>query len=172
MVVRLVLAVALAVALLATSLPAVEDARTSRTDALVRDDLREVRATARHLLAHDDPVAPGTRGARRLVAVRLPASLARPTAVRLGTRAGATDALAWGRAGPRHALATRFPVRAVVDGRLRRDGRPLVLREPGRHRLALGLRRVGGRPVVTVRRFKPGNATRPGDARRERRLRL
>lgn len=168
--IRLLVAVTLAVTLLGVTLPAVEEARTRHADALLRGELRELRADARSLLAREDPVPPGVAGARRVVTVRLPTT-GRGTAVRLGTRAGRTDALAWGSA-PLHSLVTRFPLRTVVDGRLLRDGQPLRLRAPGRHRLALGLRRIGGRTVVTVRRFKPGNATTPGDARRERRLRL
>jgi len=153
--VRVVLAIALAAALVAVALPAVEEARESRQSALAREAAADLRASIRALVARDDPVPPGGRGARRVVTVRVPAGDA---AVRVGGRDGPSDAVGW-RAGER---GGRLPV--GVD--LRIAGRAssvaaLVLRDPGRHRLVLALRERGGRRVVRVRRFKSREATTP-----------
>jgi hypothetical protein len=157
--VRVVLAVALAAALVAVALPAVEEARESRRGALARDAAADLRASIRSLLARDDPVPPGGRGARRIVVVRVPAGDA---AVRIGVREGRSDAVGW-RAGDR---SGRLPV--GVDVRVAgRDGGAagLTLRDQGHHRLRLVLRSHGGRRVVRVRRFKSESATTAHDDR-------
>lgn len=155
--VRVVLAVALAAALVAVALPAVDEARESRRASLAREAAGDLRASIRALVARDDPVLPGGRGARRVVAVRVPAGTA---AIRIGVRKGQSDAIGW-RAGDR---GGRLPVGVDVRvaGRSTTDAE-LALRASGRHRLVLALRAIGGRRFVRVRRFKsPEAATATG----------
>lgn len=155
--VRAVLAVALTVALLGASLPAVDDARAERTRATLDADLRGVAAAATDVAASDDPVPPGRGGARRIVRLRVPE--------RAWTAAG-VEYVAVGRRpadGEGGALAYRLdggpPRRLRVPGvRLRAaDGDPagVVVRRAGVHRLALGLVDRGGAPTVTVGRREP-----------------
>lgn len=65
--IRVVLAVLLTVALLATVTPAIDESRTSRTAIHLDRVTERVEQAANSLVAHEDPTAPGTLGARRLV---------------------------------------------------------------------------------------------------------
>lgn len=170
--IRLVVATLLTVALLGVSLPAIEEGRASRTDALVGDELDRFERTATELRREDDPVAPGAAGARRLVTVRVPGDswTGTRTTVELGTTAGPTDGLAWSRGGTTRRRPLPFDLRVVEGGTLRPDGTPLEL-GPGRPQLALGLVRIDGRAAVTVRRFKSENRTTSAHVHRPR-LRL
>lgn len=153
--IRVLLAVVLAAALVGYALPAVEQARASRADTLARDELTDFRATAVQFAATNDPVPAGTAGATLLVTVRVP----RDTALGIGV--GPHDeSLAWDRAG-----------RTRVETDIRFDG-TLWLRESGRHRLRLSLVERGRDRVVRVRRFKPERATTTARVRTplERRL--
>lgn len=190
---RAVLAVALAAAIVAVAVPAVEDARVDHADASLRDDLRRLRRTAVALAASSDPVPVGARGARATVTLRLPGQgwhAPRVAYVAVGgvpppvggpsaggpSRPGVTDpaggdVFVWRVAGgPRHVLRVPVDVRTVADGGPAADPEALVLRDPGRRRLALRLVRVHGRPVVVVRRgFIGDGGTTPG---RDRRLHI
>ncbi|MFB6191856.1 MAG: hypothetical protein ABEI11_00875 [Haloarculaceae archaeon] len=152
--VRVVLAVALAAALVAVALPAVEEARESRRAALAQEAAADLRASIRGLVAREDPVHPGGRGARRIVSLRVPAGDA---AVRVGVRTGPSDAVGWRTSGRRGRLPVGVDVR--VGGISTPDG--LTLREPGAHRLVLAFRTRDGREFVRVRRFKSGDMTTP-----------
>lgn len=66
--IRTLLSVALAAALLAASLPAIESAAADRTAAALDRDIDRIERAGASLLADDDP------GARRVVTVRLPAA--------------------------------------------------------------------------------------------------
>lgn len=160
---RAVLAVALAAALLAVSLPVVEDARRDHAGSRVRSELRGVERAARALAADSDPVPVGAAGARRSVTVRLPARgwHAAPVAfVAVGGTVGnasdpaGSDVLAWRLAGgPRHAIRVEgIDIHRAEGGELAPDGRPLVLGGAGRHDLRLSLASHDGRAVVLVRR--------------------
>lgn len=151
---RAVLAVALAVALLGASLPAVDTARVERADATVERELRRLADEMRLLDRREDPATEGARGPRWRVRVRLPR--------RSWTSAGIEHVSLSNRTGRNRSNGTVFRWR--VDGGHRRamylpsvrvrpaeDG-SLAFRTGGTHRLALGLVRDGGTTVVTVRR--------------------
>lgn len=174
---RAVLAVALAVALLAASLPAVDRARRDHADSQVRGQLERLATAARTLAARNDPVPVGNAGATRTVTLRLPARGWRSAGVAYVAIGGVPgnvttdtpdgDVLAWRLAGgpTRVVRVEDVAVHTVADGRVAPDGRPLVVHEPGRHRVELSLVRHRGRPLVLVRRFKSEDGTSPERAR-------
>jgi hypothetical protein len=168
-VLRLVLAVALATSLVAVAAPAVEDARTTRSERLAERELDRVAATANALAREEDP------GARRTLRVSLPGEspTEAPLAfVALGGLPGeAGDDGLPGRSDEKSAVDTaerdvlayrvadgrRRVLRVDVDLRVRRgdgsapsDSRALVLRGGEIYRLTLRLVRFDGRPTVVV----------------------
>jgi hypothetical protein len=180
-VIRVVLGVVLAVALLTAATPGVERARVAESEtALDRsaDALR--RATAG--LAADDATAVGVRGARRIVTVRVPGRPWAEAAVdylavgcepaRCATADAGSDRMAdsgaaeaesgsegRGRVPGDAADVVSYRIRGRSARRVRASGidlrfpdGPIVLTEPGRHRLTLALARDGAEPVVVVRR--------------------
>lgn len=140
--IRLLLAVTVAAALLSASLPAVTEVRTDRTaDDLNRAGDRLV-AASQSLLAADDADV----GARRVVRFHLPAgslTLAGVERVVVSCRPNCVlrYRLEGGRTG-RRPLGT-VPL-ATPDGRV-------ALSRPGTHRVTLRLTRFDGRRTVTVR---------------------
>ena len=145
---RLVLAVILAGALLAATAPALEDGRTASIDRRLRGELRSLRNAMRELARTNDPVAPGRRGARQVVELAVPegAAAAAVEYVELGGDGGSTLAYALA-GGSRHEIRLdRVDLRTTGS-----DPGPLVLREGGSYRLALELVRVDGEPAVVVR---------------------
>lgn len=162
---RTVLAVALAVALLAVTTPALDDARSARTDRLTTRELDRVESAAMALVREEAP------GARRTLTVSLPGRS--PTAAQLafvalggvpegtaaarakqaaGLDAAESDVVAYRLAGGR----TRVR-RLGVDLRIIREGtvvaddsQALVLHGGETYRLTLRLVRIDGRVVVTV----------------------
>lgn len=150
---RVVFASALAVVLVAATLPALEDASRSRAAAGVEGDLATLERAATSLLATDE-AAPGA-GPRRAVTVRVPE--------RSWTNAGLAYVSIGGPPGERASESTRrgvvvYRVRGGEPRRLRLSvplwtpGESVVLREAGTHRLTLTVDRVDGRRVVVVRR--------------------
>lgn len=152
--IRVVLAVVLALALLATSLPAIESARADRTERILQDDIDGLDDAAMDLRRTDEHV--DGPGARRVVEIELPEQ-------------------GWGAAGvervripgngtaPSYRLAER-PERIVgTESKLVRpeDREPITLRDPGRHRLLLTLGERDGERVVVVERFE--ERERPGE---------
>lgn len=155
---RAVVTVMLAVAVLAASLPLVTAVRVERADAAVNRELTAVSATVADLLARDDAVS--GPGARRVVTIRLPErSMGSAGVVRVVLGAGPReDLLAWRiRGGDRRHLRAPGPVT--------HRGHPLELRRAGRHRLVFGLVPDGAGRTVTVRRFKAETATSESHAR-------
>jgi hypothetical protein len=148
-VIRLLLAVGVTAALLGYALPAVEDARADRADALAREELTTLRDETARFAARNDATAPGVPGPARLVTVRVP----RGTSLRVGVGPRG-ESLGWVREGRR----------GRVESDLRFD-RLLHLVEPGRHRLRVSLVRRDGGTVVRVRRFKPDKGTTPARVR-------
>lgn len=69
--IRVVLAVLLAVALLAAATPAIDESRTARTTIHLDRVTERVERAAHSLTAHEDPTRPSVGGARRLVKFRL-----------------------------------------------------------------------------------------------------
>jgi len=122
---RVVFAAALTVALVGAVTPVVDDARRTNAATAVQGDLRTVERAALSLLETDEDT-PGV-GARRSVTVRLPSR-------------------SWTGGEPR---------RVTLDVPLYAPDGPLVLRDDGDHRLVLGVERVDGRRVVTVRSADP-----------------
>ncbi len=152
--IRAALAVVLAAALLAASLPAVDDVRRDRADAAVRAEVGAVERAAADLFESDEPGA----GARRVVAVDLPAaSWSVAEAESVAVRRNGT--VSWQVAGH---VRTRRP----TDPPLQPAGdRPIVLDPTGRTRLALTLSGSRDDPTVTVRRFKSDGRTTTSRAR-------
>jgi hypothetical protein len=149
-VIRAVLAVALAVALFAATLPALDDARADRSATVLRTEAASLERAARSLVTGEDATSGGVPGARRRVRFRVPAAT------------WATAGVAWVRVGGPGGDRNRVTYRVASDGgevrtvrlrglRVRTPGGPVRLREAGEHVLSLSLRRDGG-PVVVVRR--------------------
>lgn len=153
MVIRVVLAGCLTLALLGYALPAVEDARDDRADALARAELTALRDSATRFAAENEPAPEGVAGATRILSIRVPR--ATDLAVGVGPRG---ESLAWKRDGRVRRVETDIPFAGTV-----------WLREPGRHRLRLVLELMAGEVVVTVRRFKSGNGTTSAHVRTPRR---
>jgi hypothetical protein len=162
-VLRAVLGVALAVALVAAATPALEDARTERTERLAERELSRVGTAAETLAREEAP------GARRTLTLSFPDRS--PTAARLdyvalgGLPSGASavekssvtdtderDVLAVRVAGGRRRICrVGVDLRVVRDGtRSTADSRPLVRRDGGTHAVTLRLVRLDGHRVVVV----------------------
>jgi hypothetical protein len=138
MALRAVLAVVLALALLACSLPALDSARTERTAGALDAATDRLRSTGERLVATSDPTTSGP-AARRTLVLDLPT---RGWGARSGSVRLRDGELAWRVAGgPWH--TDRAPRLVVPEG-------PLVLDGPTR--LSLTHRLRDGRSVVVVRR--------------------
>lgn len=181
---RTVLAVALAAALVAAASPALESARTTRTERLTAGELDRIEAVARNLVREESPAALGDPGPRRTLTVSLPGEspTTAPVAyVALGGRpeeapaadTAERDVFASRVAGSRHRVRrVDFDLRAAVPDddagwRVEPDARPVVLRGGETYRLALRLVRLDGRPTVllTVREFKSEDGPTSAHAR-------
>lgn len=155
---RVVVTVMLAVAVLGASLPSLASVRVERADAAVHKELTTVRATVADILTRDDAVS--EPGARRVLTIRLPErSMGSAEVVRVVLGAGPReDLLVWRvRGGEGRHLR--------VPGPVTHRGHPLELRQAGRHRLVFGLVPDGAGRTVTVRRFKAETATSESHAR-------
>ncbi|AUV81017.1 hypothetical protein C2R22_04530 [Salinigranum rubrum] len=147
--VRTLLTVVVATALLGASLPAVEDARTDRTAARLDAAATRLSGVSAALVAADDPVAAGERGAGRTVVVSLPSGgFADARAAYLSIGGLPNDS----RQPPTtvgYRVADSPPRRLDAGVRFFVGERPLVL-PPGRHTLRLTLVRRGGATGVRV----------------------
>jgi hypothetical protein len=143
-VIRVVLAVVLAVGLLAAATPAVDEGRTARTAIHLDGITDRIERAARSLRAHEDPTRPSVVGPRRIVDLRLP--------TRSWTAAGASLRIDGSRDVLAYRVADGRPRRTTLRGvDLRTPSGPIALRTPGRHRLVLSLVRDEG-VGVAVRR--------------------
>lgn len=142
--IRLLVAVLLAVALLAASLPAIDYAGEERSEALTRAAIDDVDAAATDL-ARSEEAAPGTAGARRVVTVELPRPAFAAAAVRRVAISPTNRSYSYRVEG-----RTNRTVRGTVPV-YTTDGRPLEL-GAGRHRLVLRLVDVGDSRRVVVER--------------------
>lgn len=151
--IRVVLAVLLATAILGAGHQAAERGGRAEAVTLVRDEARTVAAAADRLAARNDP------GAARTVAVRVPRRRwGRPRAsLRLG------DDLRW-RVGNRSGRVRTGVELRTPDGPLRLGG--------GRHRLRLSLVARDGDPAVAVRRFMAEDGTTAARVRTRQRARV
>jgi hypothetical protein len=160
---RPVLAVALAVALLSVTLPAVDTARAERADAQVASEVRRLAEQLRSLQRRDDPALTRSNGPRWYVTLELPRRSwtsdgvdyvaidagrnETATGVRVGRSVANGTLVAWQTDGRDRRLAylPSLAVRAGHD-----DDEPLILDGGGSHRLALSLVRTNATTSVTV----------------------
>lgn len=160
--IRAVMAVVLATALLATSVPAVETARREYSDGRVDAEVLTLERAIRDVHARDVAVRDRTAGPRRVVTVRLPPRSWQSAPIEYVAIGGpkarsipAGDAVdvTWKLAGsPAH--EHRVPgVRVVGSGANHRSSDPLILSEPGTHRLVVSKQRAENETVVTVSRL-------------------
>jgi len=146
---RVVVAVALAVALLGVAMPVVETARVEHADARVGAELDELIATATLLEERNDPAPPGVDGARRTVVLSFPGPSWATASVDSLVVPGPADqqppgTITWRVAGGHE--STRYASVPLV-------GPPggFVLKRGGRQEVVLELASRDGRQVVLVR---------------------
>jgi hypothetical protein len=153
---RAVVAVTLAAALLGTTLPAVETAQRERTATHVAGEVDQLTTAIADLRAREQAVA--AQGARRVVSVRVPQRdwdhagvdyLIIGGAPGGGTTARNGPAIAWRVSGGTE-RQRRLPG-ASVEAVATPCDRPLVVREAGRHRIVLSLVWRDGERRVLVR---------------------
>lgn len=135
--IRLVLAVLLSTAIVATALPAIERGQRQRADTLATDELTDFRDAVDRFAVANDPAPSGTRGASQVLTVRVPDGV---------TFYVGGDGLTWRRG----AYDRRIYSEPALAGNVTLEG-------PGRYRLQLSLVDDGGATVV-VRRFKSESA--------------
>ena len=144
--IRVVVAVALATALLGASLPAAERVERDRNAALATNELQELATAADRLVATNDPVSASGTPAESIVVVAPPT----PTLTDGGRVEVADDRLAW--------LPETGDERTVGAAATLRVDEPLVLAELTRLRLRLVGTDDG--PVVRVERARVENGSR------------
>lgn len=142
--IRLVVGVALALALVGASLPPLAEARVDRSATLLEAELDRLARTAAVLVAESDPVAAGP-GARRIVTLELPGRSLTSAAVAWVELRGDEDAAVY-------RLPGRPPTAVPLGVALRTPDGPVRLVDPGDHRVTLSLRRVDGDAVVVAAR--------------------
>lgn len=147
MAVRVVLAVALAVALVGASTPAIERARVDAANARVGSEVAALLEAARQLRAKNDPVPADAPGARVRVTLALPGATWGRTgidsvAIGNGTVSWRVDG------GTRHVRRSAHP----LHGRGRGPAGTLVIDASGPIHLELRLVDVEGRETVVVGR--------------------
>lgn len=150
--IRLVVAAALAVATLAVSLPAVDDARATRTDAMIEGTTDRLERAAGELATTEDATTTRATAATRRIEFILPAgsiTAAQPAYVAVGgppDGPGNRSTVTYAVSSPnrRHHLRVPVPVR-TPEG-------PVVFRESGRHAVELALVHGGDGPELVVSR--------------------
>jgi len=157
---RVVVAVTLAVALLSVTLPALETARASHSDHRIAAEIDGLTAAIDDVRTRESAVEAGTGGTRRVVTVRLPSETWTSVGTEYVAIGGYPDdpaldgngtTLAWRVAGGQPRERQLPDVTVEPKGHGDSDG-PLVLRDPGPHRLAISLIERGNRTVVVVER--------------------
>lgn len=139
--IRVVLAVALASALLGTALPSAERADRERNTAIATAEIEALADTATRLAAENDAVGAGQTPAAATVTVDVP----QPTLADGGRIEIRNDGLRWDPFDGRTRTVDP-PVPLHVES-------PIVLTD--RTRIRLSLVRIGGRTVVSLRRDDP-----------------
>lgn len=158
---RPVLAVVLATALVATSMPAIEAGRRDHTAARVTAELATLETVVGELRERDVAVRPVRPGARRVVSLRLPARSWSSTGLEylaIGGVPGDNESaqpvdVAWKLPGGRERSRRLTDVRVVGNGQSGSPTEPLIIRTAGVHRLAVSWYRCANRSVVSVRRL-------------------
>lgn len=160
--VRTLLTVVVASALLGSSLPAVDDARADRTATRLDATATRLSDAAAALVATDDPVPAGERGASRTLVITLP---------RAGFADARADYLSVGGTPTRpdrstvgYRVAGRPPRQVETSVAFVTGEEPLVL-PPGHHRLRLTLVRTANGVGVRVRPVGAGRTRTPTDRR-------
>jgi len=164
---RVVLAVALSLAILGLAFPAIEDAERRHTDRLVRGEVGEVVDEGRSLVGRDEVPPSGRPGPRRVVEVSIPERSLGVAGLEYLSFGGSPGAR-WARPtggkgvvayrledGPERRHRVPVPLTAAGD-------RPLVLREARSHRLLVRLRGDPDGRVVTVSRTGNRSTVDPG----------
>lgn len=149
--IRTVLTVTLAVAILAAAAPAIEDAQVQRTETTLASDLQSVRAAATALTASEDAIEPPAPGARRVVTVDLPRrdfSAAAVESVHIDTEGLSYQIVE----GPSDTIA--FDTNAHITVHPRDDHEAITLTAAGRHRLSLSLRYVNTTRTIHIKRLE------------------
>lgn len=155
---RAVIAVALATALLATSLPALEAVQRQRTATHLDGEVDRLETAVLDLRARDQATVGD--GARRVVTVRIPQrdwTHARVAYLTIGGSAGANDrggngaAFAWRIHGGEEQWRRTPGIR--IDAVEICGNQPILLREPGVHRIALLLVWRDGERRILARRL-------------------
>ncbi|WP_135819833.1 DUF7311 family protein [Halostella litorea] len=150
MTVRVVLAVLLATALVAASLPAVDDGRERATDSQVRGEIDRIERTAASLLATEETVPGASNGPRRSVTVSLPERSWHRAGVDELTIREPTEGSSRSRVA--YAVAGRDRRVVTLDAPVRPAAGPLELSGGGDYQLRLRLVRVDGEQTVVVDR--------------------
>ncbi|USZ68908.1 hypothetical protein NGM10_04025 [Halorussus salilacus] len=155
--IRTVLAVVLAAALVGVATPALDAARTTRSERLTAAELGRVETAAEGLVAEETPAGPGGPGPRRTLEIELPGDspTTAPVAyVAFGGRpgesvadTGRTDAVAFRVAGGRHHVH-RVGVDLRVAGRDEVAGRDRVTVRNGGESPPRGRLAADARPLV------------------------
>jgi hypothetical protein len=151
--IRTTVTVALAMALLGASLPAVDEARRTHANGRVADELDRLDRVARGLMAENEVVQTG-QPARAWVTLYLPTpSWGSSGLSRLSIRGDkrGKDASWTVVGGARQSRQLSVPLVGAGDG--------LTLAAGGRHRLVLELRSRGGERLVVVLRPREGRST-------------
>lgn len=162
--IRLVVGILLATALLGTTVHALGDAARDHGNAQAERAATELTTAAADLRDRETAVPAGEAGARRVVTVRLPADGVATAPVEYLAVGGRPDAgttarspaVAWRVAGgheqTRHVTGVRVVGAGRDDDSIPTDG-VLVLEAPGTHRLVLTLVERDGHETVVVRRL-------------------
>lgn len=162
--IRTVLTVLLAAALLSIGLPAVDAVADGRTAAQMDRTVDRVAAAARDLSA-EDPGPTAELAPRRVVSVRIPGRSLTTARVEHVTVAGGGD----DPARIRYALAGREPTSYRVAVPIATPDGPVALRTPGEQTLVLRFVRRDDEPAVLVTRGDPGGDPRRGSVPTPRR---
>lgn len=150
--IRLVVAAVLTLATFAAALPAIDDARATRTDAVIQGTTDRLERAGQSLATTEDATDTPELAATRRVELALPArslTAAQPSFVAVGGPPGGPGnrpvvTYAVSSTTRRHHLSLPVPVR-TPDG-------PVVVREPGRHAVSLGLVSGPDGPQLVVTR--------------------
>lgn len=150
--IRIVVAAVLTVATVAAALPAIDDARATRTDAAIEATADRLERVGRSLATTEDAAASRALAATRTVAFELPSrslTAARPSFVAVGGPPDgpgnrSTVTYATSPSPRRHHLPLPVPVR-TPNG-------PVVFEDPGRHAVSIALVRGSDGPVLSVTR--------------------
>lgn len=150
MIVRLLVGVAVAVALLSLSLPVVENARIASSDSAVRDALDRLTEVASTMAARNDPVPPGAPGAREPLALQLPGTgpgRARIARLHLAANGPTATVARWHVAGADGDRQRVLPDLVITE--------PITLAGGATHRLVLAYEQRPSGAAVVLRRPRP-----------------